>query len=131
MKRTFYAIIVVLLALVGIAACTSQPAKAADYTDPAVLAKLIAGSEPYFLLDVRTPEEYAEGHIPTALNTMLSDMPSNLPAMNKDDVVIVYCRSGSRSGQAAKMLRDMGYTNLFDFLGVSRWTGEVHTGDAP
>lgn len=131
MKRIIPVLALILAAFLSVATCTSQQGKSQDYTDPGVLSKLIAGKDPYYLLDVRTPEEYAEGHIGTALNTPLADIPANLPTMKKDDLVIVYCRSGARSAQAYKKLADMGFLNLYDFGGINRWTGKTKTGISP
>ena len=98
----------------------------ADYTDPAVLKNLVeSGSTDYLLIDVRTPEEYASGHIPTAVNIPYDVITGNLPEQAADVPVIVYCRSGNRSGIAYKALTGMGLTDLYDFGGVSRWPGDL------
>ena len=68
----------------------------------------------YTLLDVRSDEEFQAGHVPGAINIshkMLSDQLSALPA-NKDQLVIVYCRSGRRAGIAEQILRDNGFTQV-------------------
>ena len=80
------------------------------------------------LLDVRTQEEYDEGHIPGAVclpNEMIAaDMPF---PFGKDAEILVYCRSGRRSAEAAKKLRDMGFTNVSDFGGIIDWPYETTT----
>ena len=81
----------------------------------------------YILLDVRTPEEYREGHIPGAINipneTIGTAMPEGLP--EKDQMILVYCRSGNRSKQASEKLVALGYTNVVEFGGIRDWPGEV------
>jgi len=84
-------------------------------------------SEDYILIDVRTAEEYASGHIPTAINIPYDVIADNLPTENKDAKIIVYCRSGRRSGIADGTLESLGYTNVIDFGGVSNWEGELAT----
>ena len=80
------------------------------------------------LLDVRTQEEYDEEHIPGAVclpNEMIAaDMPF---PFSKDAEILVYCRSGRRSAEAAKKLRDMGFTNVSDFGGIIDWPYETTT----
>ena len=81
----------------------------------------------YVILDVRTGQEYANGHIPDAINipneTIGSSEISQLP--DKDQMILVYCRSGSRSKQASKKLAALGYTNIVEFGGILDWTGDT------
>lgn len=81
----------------------------------------------YIILDVRRPDEFAEGHIPGAVNianeTILDQPPAALP--DKDALIYVYCRSGNRSRQAAAKLAAMGYTHIVEFGGILDWTGEI------
>ena len=83
----------------------------------------------YIILDVRTDEEYKEGHIPDAVNvpveTIGSDLPSELP--NIDQLIMVYCRSGNRSKQASEKLVSLGYINIVEFGGIKDWTGDIVT----
>ena len=78
-------------------------------------------------MDVRRADEFAEGHIPGAINIanedILSAEPAELP--DKDQVIYVYCRSGNRSKQASAKLAAMGYTNIVECGGILDWTGEV------
>ena len=82
-----------------------------------------------FIVDVRTPEEYKAGHIPGAINIPVESIGDEPPAMlpATDELVMVYCRTGKRSAQAAQQLVDLGYTNVVDFGGIESWTGEVVT----
>lgn len=79
------------------------------------------------ILDVRTKEEYASGHIPGAIcipnETIYKERPEQLPDL--DQIILVYCRSGNRSKRAARMLYEMGYTNVYEFGGIIDWMGEV------
>ncbi len=84
-------------------------------------------NEDQLILDVRTPEEYAAGHIPGAVNVpneIIRDTePKELP--DKEARIYVYCRSGRRSKDAAKKLADMGYTNVVEIGGIQDWQGEI------
>jgi len=81
----------------------------------------------YVILDVRTLQEYNEGHIPGAIcipnETIGSEEIPQLP--DKDQLILVYCRSGNRSKQASQKLVQLGYTNVVEFGGILDWTGEV------
>lgn len=81
----------------------------------------------YIILDVRTPEEFTEKHIPNAINipneTIGTDSILELP--KKDQLILVYCRSGNRSKQASEKLAEMGYTKVYEFGGMNDWTGET------
>ncbi len=81
----------------------------------------------YLIVDVRRADEFAEGHIPGAINIANEDIASAEPAElpDKDQVIYVYCRSGNRSKQASAKLAAMGYTNIVEFGGILDWTGEV------
>lgn len=81
----------------------------------------------YIIVDVRRADEFAEGHIPGAINianeSISTEMPSELP--DKNQVIYIYCRSGNRSKQASEKLAAMGYTNIIEFGGILDWTGDV------
>ena len=84
----------------------------------------------YVIVDVRTPEEYKEGHIPNAINIPL-DTIDNYNSQNvenlkdKNQLIMLYCRSGRRSSEAAKKLLAKGYMNVIDFGGINDWKGEI------
>lgn len=81
----------------------------------------------YVIVDVRTQEEYDQGHIPGAIsipNETINDKKL-AELKNLDQMILVYCRSGNRSRQAAKKLADIGYTNVIDFGGIISWTGDI------
>ena len=83
------------------------------------------------VVDVRTAGEYAEGHIPGAIplpnEEIGTEPPAQLPVLDAE--ILIYCRSGNRSAQAATKLSDMGYTNLSDFGGIIDWPYETESGD--
>ena len=82
----------------------------------------------YVILDVRTLEEFKEKHIPGAIcvpNETIGD--AEIPSLpDKDQMILVYCRSGNRSKQAAQKLANMGYSNIYEFGGINDWTGETY-----
>ena len=78
------------------------------------------------LLDVRTPQEYREGHIPGSQNVHLQQLDKvEEVTENKDTVLYVYCRSGARSRQAVSLLKHMGYTNVHNIGGIAAYSGKV------
>ena len=81
----------------------------------------------YVIVDVRTTEEYNEGHIKNAISIPNENIGigeiAELP--NKSQLILVYCRSGNRSRQASEKLVKLGYTNVIDFGGINSWTGEI------
>ncbi len=84
----------------------------------------------YIILDVRTLAEFEQAHIPDAIcipnETIVDEPPHELP--DKNQLIMVYCRSGNRSRQAAGKLAAMGYTNIVEFGGIMDWTGETVSG---
>lgn len=84
----------------------------------------------YLIVDVRRPDEFAEGHIAGAINvpneTIEDEMPEALP--DRDQLLLVYCRAGNRSKEASQKLADMGYTNVYEFGGINTWQGDIETG---
>jgi rhodanese-related sulfurtransferase len=100
-------------------------AVAAEYhkiTPEEAKARMDSGDE-VTIVDVRTPAEYKSGHIPGAINVpnedILDEMPDELPDLNAE--LLVYCRSGRRSSDAAHKLVAMGYANVYDFGGIIDW----------
>ena len=81
----------------------------------------------YLILDVRSPEEYAEGHIPHAINIPMEqfgkDPPKELPDRNQ--TIFVYCVKGIRSMNVANRLAHMGYKNIVEMGGIQDWHGEI------
>ena len=85
-------------------------------------------TDPVLVVDVRTPSEFAGGHIEGAISLpnetiTTAQQPEALP--DKDAVILVYCRSGNRSAQAARKLVSLGYVNVYDFGGILDWPYEI------
>ena len=83
----------------------------------------------YIILDVRRPDEYAAGHIPNAINVPNESIgTSDIPELpDKDQLIMVYCRSGRRSKEASEKLVKLGYTNIVEFGGILDWKGDIVT----
>ena len=90
-------------------------------------AKKMIETQKVIVVDVRTLEEYTEGHIPNAISVPLETIENKAEAKlkNKDDLILVYCRSGRRSREAALKLIEKGYTNVIDFGGIQDWNAEI------
>ena len=122
----------ILMALLLLSGCAAQAQKEQSYRQinmDEAIAMMEAESD-YIILDVRTPEEFSEKHIPGAVNianeTIGSEEIPELP--DKDQLILVYCRSGNRSKQASEKLVALGYTNIVEFGGINDWPGEVISG---
>lgn len=140
MRQLFLLAAIICFGMAAIKFCTarmkpnntpveSRPAKLDDGVLTPEQAKARMEENPdLILLDVRTQEEFEQGHIPGAVclpNEMIAaDMPF---LFGKDVEILLYCRSGRRSADAAKKLRDMGFTNVFDFGGIIDWPYETTT----
>ena len=140
MKRIAWSALVLVMLAALMVGCSqgeqtaeeTTAAKAgAEYTQiPQDLAKeMMRADDSLVVVDVRTQDEYAEGHIPGAIcipnESIVDAQPEELPDLGQ--TILVYCRSGRRSKEAAQKLADMGYTNVYEFGGIIDWTGEVVT----
>ncbi len=89
--------------------------------------KMMEEADGYVIADVRRADEYAEGHIPGAIlipnESIGNTPPQELP--DWDQIILVYCRSGRRSKEAAKKLADLGYSRVYEFGGILDWTGDI------
>ena len=89
--------------------------------------KIMAENDGHVIVDVRRQDEYDSGHIPGAIlipnESILDSPPEALP--DKDQVILIYCRSGNRSKEAAQKLADMGYHNVYEFGGINTWDGGI------
>ena len=123
----------VFMVLLLLAGCAAPAQKASGYRritmDEAVA--MMETESNYLILDVRTPEEFGDKHIPGAINianeTIGSEEIPELP--DKEQLILVYCRSGNRSKQASEKLAALGYRNIVEFGGINDWPGEVVTGE--
>ena len=125
-KLVFLLLAVMLLTACGQAKEKDQGAVYMNIT--AEEAKQIMDSEGgYVILDVRTQEEYDEGHIPGATQISHEEIAEKAEEVltDKEQLILVYCRSGRRSKIAAEALVELGYTNIKEFGGIIDWPYEV------
>lgn len=119
----------VVLSMLLLSSCGTPDASSSGYRQISMdeAAGIMQNEKNYIILDVRRPDEYAEGHIPGAINVPNEKIGtseiSELP--DKSQLILVYCRSGNRSKQAAEKLVKLGYTNIVEFGGINDWTGEI------
>ena len=128
MKR----IIPILMALLLLSGCATQSAKKTYRQITMEEAVTMLEEETgYIILDVRTAEEYSEKHIPGAINIANESIGTkDIPELpDKDQLILVYCRSGNRSKQASEKLVKLGYTNIVEIGGINSWPGETVAGD--
>ena len=124
-------LILLLLAVMMLTACgqDKENDQGAVYVNiTAEEAKQIMDNEEgYIILDVRTQEEYDEGHIPGAIVIPHEEIAERAgdALTDKDQLILVYCRSGRRSKIAAEALAELGYTNIKEFGGIIDWPYEV------
>ena len=120
-----------LLTALLLAGC-SAPGVTGSYRQitMAEAVSLMESESGFLLLDVRRPDEFEAGHIPGAVNIPNETIGTDeIPALpQKDQLILVYCRSGNRSKQAAEKLSALGYTNVVEFGGILDWTGETVPG---
>ena len=122
-----------LMALLLLAGCGAQSEESTyRQVNAEEAATMMEEESSYIILDVRTAEEYSEKHIPGAINipneTIGTEDIPELP--DKEQLILVYCRSGNRSKQASEKLVKLGYTNIVEFGGINDWTGETVSGEA-
>ena len=127
--KKFITLLLSVLFLAGCALPAGQEVSYRQVNMDEAITMMEEGSG-YIILDVRTPEEFADKHIPGAINipneTISTEEIPELP--NKDQLILVYCRSGNRSKQASEKLVALGYTNIVEFGGINDWPGETVTG---
>ena len=133
MNKTIYVILIIIAIVVGVILMLNKKDKNIDneviikHVSMDDIVEIMNENNNYIILDVRTIAEYNEGHIPNAIcipnETIGSNIINELP--DKEQLILVYCRSGNRSKQAAEKLRKLGYTNLIEFGGIIAWNGEI------
>ena len=133
MNKTIYVILIIIAIVVGVILMLNKKDKNIDneviikHVSMDDIVEIMDKNDDYIILDVRTIDEYNAGHIPNAIcipnESIGSDIGSKLP--NKEQLILVYCRSGNRSKQAVEKLKDLGYTNLIEFGGIVDWKGEI------
>ena len=126
----FRKIVAAVLAAFAFAGCGKKENTYRSISQEEALA-MMASEKDYIILDVRRPDEFAEAHLPEAVNvpneTIAGSQPSELPDLNQ--LIFVYCRSGNRSKQAAEKLAAMGYTNIVEIGGIMTWPGRIEEGE--
>ena len=118
-----------VLSLMLLSSCGNAGSSSSGYRqismDKAV--EMMKDEKNYIILDVRRPDEYAEGHIPGAINVPNEEIGTaeiaELPS--KSQLILVYCRSGRRSKEASEKLVKLGYTNIVEFGGIQDYKGEL------
>lgn len=95
--------------------------------NPAEAKEMLEGENAPVLVDVREPDEFAGGHIPDSINIPLRGVVEGVNALElaKDFPVMVYCRSGRRSAEAAEALLEAGYANIYDLGGIIDWPDDT------
>ena len=126
MKKMMPLLLTLALTLTG---CAAPQASALSYRQITAqeAMDMMTAEKDYVILDVRTVQEYESGHIPGAIcipnETIGSADVPELP--DKDQLILVYCRSWNRSKQASGKLVQLGYTNIVEFGGINTWPGET------
>lgn len=124
--------ILILLTALLLGGCAAQPTSPSDKAAYRQISMeeavtMMAQESDYIILDVRRADEFASGHIPGAINVANESIgTAEIPELpDKDQLILVYCRSGNRSKQASQKLADLGYTNIMEFGGIIDWPGDI------
>jgi len=127
--KKFIPLLFLLLLLTGCAAPAEQEVSYRQISMDEAITMMQEETD-YIILDVRTVEEFSEKHIPGAINIPNETIgTAEIPELpNKDQLILVYCRSGNRSKQASEKLVALGYTSIVEFGGINDWPGETVTG---
>ena len=126
-------IMTILLSLLSLTGCTAPVSQNNTYRQISMseAITMMEKEKDYIILDVRRLDEFAEKHIPGAINIpneiIGTEEIKELP--NKKQLILVYCRSGNRSKQASEKLVKLGYTNIVEFGGIIDWPGETVSGN--
>lgn len=124
-------LILIFLAMMLLTACGQDKEKVQEALYMNITAeqakKIMDSEENYIILDTRTQEEYDEGHIPGAIVIPHDEITEKAESklLDKNQLILVYCRSGRRSKLAAADLVKLGYTNIREFGGIIDWLYEV------
>ncbi|MBR2454721.1 MAG: rhodanese-like domain-containing protein [Clostridia bacterium] len=130
MKKGLIIMLMISLSLFGLCACGGEnktPTLQYEQISAEKAKELMDTEKDYIILDARTQEEFDEGHIDGAIMIPEYEVSARaekeLP--DKDQLILVYCRSGRRSKIAAQALVDLGYTNIKEFGGIIDWPYEI------
>ncbi len=124
--------LILVIALAGVmlfsASCApAAPAEGAAVSDISpsdYQSQYISTAADHLLIDVRTPEEFASGHIAGAINISVETIANRLNEIPQGQTLVLYCRSGNRSAQAAQILAEAGYTDIHDLGGINDWVSQ-------
>ena len=112
--------------------CSCKDSEKFKNITPDEAAEMMATGSGYVIVDVRGKEEYDKGHIPGAINVPIDSLKQDIrnneaiPELaDKKKVYLIYCRSGRRSNEAAKLLSSFGYKHIYEFGGIIDWKGEI------
>jgi rhodanese-related sulfurtransferase len=113
----------------GCAGCSDGGSATYEQINGAEAKALMDSETGYIILDVRRPDEFVTGHIPNAINVPNESIgTAEIPELpDKNQLIMVYCRSGRRSKEASEKLVKLGYTNIVEFGGILDWKGEIET----
>ena len=133
MKKIILIIIILIIIIIGVVCIMNKKEKIIEneviikHVSMNDIVQIMEENENYIILDVRTQAEYNQGHIPNAIcipnETIDENVVNKLP--DKNQMILVYCRSGNRSKQAAEKLKKLGYTDLIEFGGIIDWKGKI------
>ncbi len=120
-------ILLLIIILTGCAANPKENKSAYISISQEEARKMMEVDDGHIIIDVRRVDEYAEGHIPEAVNIPNESIGTTMPEQLTDleQIILVYCRSGNRSKQASEKLAAMGYKNVYEFGGIITWTGDI------
>ena len=121
------AIVTAAFAALVLGAALAAPRLSALLDEKGLVGLLADKDASVLLLDVRTAEEYAAGHIPGASLFPYDELAAKFREADKARPIVVYCRSGRRSAIARETLTAMGYTNVSDFGAYTKWSGKLAT----
>lgn len=127
-KFSFKKIIYIVISLfIMFGFILTSTAMAYKNISPSEVQDLISTATPMSIIDVRTPQEYSQGRIPTSINIPLNILKSEVQNKNipKTTKIIVYCQRGTRSLEAAKILDALGYTDVYNLGGIESWPYEI------
>lgn len=133
MKKIILIIIILTIIIIGVVCIMNKKEKIIEneviikHVSMNDIVQIMEENENYIILDVRTQAEYNQGHIPNAICIPNETIDENVvnKLLDKNQMILVYCRSGNRSKQAAEKLKKLGYTNLIEFGGIIDWKGEI------
>ncbi len=130
MRKKLFLILSLTCTLIVMAGCWKKDEKSTYTTISGKEAKkMMDENKDIIILDVRTREEYQEGHIEGAILIPDDEITEKAESMltDKSETILVYCRSGRRSANASRELSDLGYINIYDFGGINDWEYDVIT----